>query len=52
MKRARKLTLSRETLWQLDAQGSSTAGDDVNDSCAKSCFDMSCGCTVSALLRG
>jgi hypothetical protein len=52
MKRARKLSLSRETLWQLDTQGVSTSADDVNESCAKSCFDMSCGCTVSALLRG
>jgi hypothetical protein len=48
MKRARKLSLNRETLSQMDTQ----KGDTVVvgfDSCVDSCYLVSCGggCTIS-----
>jgi hypothetical protein len=55
MRSIRRLSLSRETLWQLDAQKSSGIVFDAgNDSCVLSCLDMSCegGCTISTGLKG
>jgi hypothetical protein len=49
MKRVSKLSLSRETLWQMDTQQSSTVIDRGFDSCVQSCYLQSCGggCTIS-----
>ena len=49
MKSIRKLSLSRETLWRMEADNSGTVIGGGNDSCVLSCFDMSCegGCTIS-----
>jgi hypothetical protein len=54
MKRLGKLTLSKETLWQLDAQQQDvTVIDPVNESCVTSCYFQSCGggCTISTGLK-
>ena len=53
MKRVRRLSLSRETLWRLEADKSGTVIGG-NDSCVLSCLDMSCegGCTISTGLKG
>jgi hypothetical protein len=47
MKRARKLSLSKETLARIDAGTSKTVVG--NDSCVDSCYLVSCdgGCTIS-----
>jgi hypothetical protein len=47
MKRARKLSLNRETLAQIDTQKDGTARG--FDSCIDSCYLVSCGggCTIS-----
>jgi hypothetical protein len=49
MKRLSKLSLSRETLCQMDLQKDSTVINPVNDSCVQSCYLRSCegGCTIS-----
>jgi hypothetical protein len=49
MKRAGKLTLSKETLWQMEIQKGSAIVDPGNDSCVQSCYLQSCGggCTIS-----
>ena len=49
MKRPGKLTLSKETLWQMDVRQGSTVVDPVNESCVQSCYLQSCGggCTIS-----
>ena len=55
MRSVRKLSLSRETLWRMDAwTGSGVVVDAGNDSCVLSCYDMSCegGCTISTALKG
>ena len=48
MKRARKLSLSKETLARIDGRISGTVVDG-NDSCVDSCYLVSCGggCTIS-----
>jgi hypothetical protein len=48
MKRIGKLTLSKETLWQMDAQRDTTIVGG-NDSCVQSCYLVSCGggCGIS-----
>jgi hypothetical protein len=48
MKRAGKLTLSKETLWQMEVGKSGTIIGG-NDSCVQSCYLQSCGggCTIS-----
>jgi hypothetical protein len=53
MKRVGKLTLSKETLWQMEAGKSGTIIDDGNDSCVQSCYLQSCGggCTISTGLK-
>lgn len=50
MKRARKLSLSRETLARIDGQTASTVVIGGNDSCLDSCYLVSCdgGCTISS----
>jgi hypothetical protein len=47
MKRARKLSLNRETLTRMDGGISKT--NPGNDSCVDSCYLVSCGggCTIS-----
>jgi hypothetical protein len=55
MRSLRTLSLSRETLWRMDARKSPGIVLDVgNDSCVLSCLDMSCegGCTISTGLKG
>jgi hypothetical protein len=54
MKRVGKLTLSKETLWQMDAQQDFTVIDPVNESCVQSCYIQSCGgtCTISTGEKG
>ena len=49
MKRVGKLTLSKETLWRMEAGKSGTIIDDGNDSCVQSCYLVSCdgGCGIS-----
>jgi hypothetical protein len=49
MKRIGKLTLNKETLWQMVTQKDSTVIDPVNESCVQSCYIQSCGggCTIS-----
>ena len=49
MKRLGKLTLSKETLWRIDAVKGATIVDPANDSCVQSCYIQSCGggCTIS-----
>ncbi len=49
MKRLGKLTLSKETLWQMDVRQGSTIVDPINESCVQSCYLQSCGggCTIS-----
>lgn len=49
MKRARKLSLSRETLARIDSRTPGTVIGDGNDSCVDSCYLVSCGggCTIS-----
>lgn len=49
MKKISKLTLSRETLWQMGAQQGSTVIIGGDDSCVQSCYLVSCegGCTIS-----
>jgi len=50
MKKLSKLSLSRETLCQMDMQKDSTVIlNPVNDSCVQSCYLRSCegGCTIS-----
>jgi hypothetical protein len=49
MKRLSRLTLSKETLWQMDTQKGTTIIGGGNDSCVDSCYLVSCGggCTIS-----
>ena len=49
MKRVGKLTLNKETLWQMVSQKDSTVIDPVNESCVQSCYIQSCGggCGIS-----
>jgi len=49
MKRASKLTLSRETLWRMETGKSGTTIIGGDDSCVQSCYLQSCGggCTIS-----
>jgi len=49
MKRIGKLTLSKETLWRMNAGKSGTEINGGNDSCVDSCYLQSCGggCTIS-----
>jgi hypothetical protein len=49
MKRIGKLSLSKETLWQMDAQRDTTIVGGGNDSCRDSCYLVSCGggCGIS-----
>ncbi len=49
MKRLGKLSLSKETLWQMDAQKDPTIIGGGFDSCVQSCYLQSCGggCTIS-----
>jgi hypothetical protein len=49
MKRAGKLTLSKETLWRMEVQKDSTVIIGGNDSCVQSCYLVSCdgGCGIS-----
>ncbi|HEY0511694.1 MAG TPA: hypothetical protein VGH73_07310 [Thermoanaerobaculia bacterium] len=49
MKTVSKLTLSRETLWQMDTQKDSTVINPIDVSCVQSCYFQSCGggCTIS-----
>jgi hypothetical protein len=54
MKRLGKLSLSKETLWHLDAQQQDVTVVIVgNDSCVQSCFLRSCegGCTISTGMK-
>jgi hypothetical protein len=53
MKKLSKLSLSRETLCQMDMQKDSTVIDPANDSCVQSCYLQSCGgtCTISTGLK-
>jgi len=50
MKRARKLSLSKETLARIDGRASGTVVIGGNDSCVDSCYLVSCegGCTISS----
>ena len=54
MKRASKLTLSRETLWRMETgKSGTTVIDGGDDSCVQSCYLQSCGggCTISTGLK-
>jgi hypothetical protein len=50
MKKNAKLTLNKETLRGLGL-GATGRFDGVNDSCDKSCYLQTCGCTVSTEVK-
>lgn len=49
-KKNTKLTLNKETLRGLGL-GATQRIDGVNDSCDKSCYLQTCGCTVSTEIK-